>query len=281
MERLLETFPLPEGWALDPFGTSPRLAIELGGARGVVAAFSNPITRFVLELRLDPPSPADLGSALARLAASPKDDTRLEKFLHNLYRSTCARCSAPTIVDHFIWDRELWEPTRKSYLCSACQHVGEDPTTAADIELALHSPGYGLASALAAERAAPAGDPDREHVVAALAVYPPRALYALITVLQKIDQLGFTPAERRAAQALFLSAADAANGLWGYPDTRPPAEATDRLDALPRGQCLAGFRAGAGGMALRSPAGATGGMAGLRSAGARDGSPLPRPDSRP
>lgn len=218
--RFLETHSLPQGWALDPFGTSPLLAIEVGRARGAVAAFSNPVTRFVLEQRLTPSDPADLGSALARLAAAPKDETRLELYLHDLYHSTCARCRASMVADHFIWDRELGRPMLKSYVCPACHHVGEDPTTPEDVARALDSPGFSLARALAAERAVPVEDPDREHVEAALAVYPPRALYALITLLQKIEQLDLTDGERRAAQALFLSAADAANGLWGYPDTR-------------------------------------------------------------
>ena len=229
--RLLATYPFPDGWLLDPFGSSPLLAIEMAQSRGVVAAFNNPVTRFVLERRIDPLSPADLRAAVAQLAAAPKDETRLERFLLELYRSQCARCASPVFPDYFIWDRELQLPVLKAYACEACHHSGEDPTTPSDRERPVASPGYALAHALAAERAAPVDDPDREHVEAALAVYPARAVYALITLLQKLEQIPLTAGQRRAAEALMLSTFDAANGLWGYPESRARPKA---LIASPR-----------------------------------------------
>jgi hypothetical protein len=142
--RLLGSYPLPDGWLLDPFGASPLLAIEMAQSRGVVAAFSNPVTRFVLERRIDPLSPADLRAALAQLASAPKDDTRLERFLLGLYGSECARCGSPIIADYFVWDRELQLPVLKAYACESCHHSGEDPTTPSDRERAVASAGYGL-----------------------------------------------------------------------------------------------------------------------------------------
>lgn len=218
VSRFLETFP--DGWILDPFGVSPLLAIEAARARGAVVAVSNPVTRFILEQRLRPFDPTELSGALAQLAAAPKDGGRLEPFLLDLYRSTCAACGSPVVVDYFVWDRDLEIPVEKVYLCSSCQHPGEDPTTAEDRARAADTAGRGLARALATERAAPGDDPDRENVEAALAVYPPRALYALITVLQKAEQIDLPGRQKQAAQALLLSAFDAANGLWGQPETR-------------------------------------------------------------
>jgi len=218
--RFLATYPFPEGWLLDPFGVSPNLAIEAARARGAVAAFSNPVVRFVVEHRLNPIDPADMRAALAALASAPKDDTRLERFLLDLYRTECSHCGASVSADSFIWDRELELPVLKVYVCEACHQSGEDATSSADRERATASAGYRLAHALAAERAAPADDPDREHVEAALAVYPARAIYALVSLLQKLDQLDLPPAQRRAAEALLLSVFDAADGLWGYPESR-------------------------------------------------------------
>jgi hypothetical protein len=123
-------------------------------------------------------------------------------------------------ADYFIWDRELQVPVLKAYVCGACHHSGEDATTPADRERATASPGHRLARAAAAERAAPANDPDREHVEDALAVYPARAIYALVALLQKLDQVDLSGTQRRAAEALLLSVFDAANGLWGYPESR-------------------------------------------------------------
>jgi hypothetical protein len=218
--RFLESYPLPPGWVLDPFGVSPNLAIEAARARGAVAAFSNPVIRFVVEHRLRPIDPADLRAALAALATAPKDDSRLERFLLDLYRTECSSCGAAVSADHFIWDRELEVPVLKAYVCDTCHRSGEEATTPADRERAVTSAGYRLALALAAERAAPADDPDREHVEAALAVYPARAIYALVSILQKLDQLDLPHGQRRAAEALLLSAFDAADGLWGYPESR-------------------------------------------------------------
>jgi hypothetical protein len=229
--RFLESYSLPEGWLLDPFGVSPMLAIEAARARGAVAAFSNPVVRFVLEHRLNPIDPSDLRAALAQLAAAPKDDTRLERFLLDLYRSECARCGTAVSADYFIWDRELQVPVLKAYACDACHQSGEGATTPADRERAVASGGYSLAHAVAAERAAPADDPDRQHVEDALAVYPARAIYALVAVLQKLDQIDLPAAQRRAAEALLLSAFDAANGLWGHPESRARPK---QLTASPR-----------------------------------------------
>ena len=229
--RFLASYPLPDGWLLDPFGVSPNLAIEAARARGAVAAFSNPVVRFVLEHRLNPIAPADLRAALAVLASAPKDDTRLERFLLDLYRTECSHCGASVSADYFIWDRELEVPVLKAYACEACHQSGEDATGPADRERAIASAGYRLAHALAAERAAPADDPDREHVEAALAVYPARAIYAIVSLLQKLDQLELPPAQRRAAEALLLSVFDAADGLWGYPESRARPK---QLTASPR-----------------------------------------------
>jgi hypothetical protein len=159
-------------------------------------------------------------AALAVLASAPKDDTRLERFLLDLYRTACSHCGASVSADYFIWDRELEVPVLKAYVCDVCHHSGEDATDPADRERAITSAGYRLAHALAAERAAPADDPDREHVEAALAVYPARAIYAIVSLLQKLDQLELPAAQRRAAEALLLSVFDAADGLWGYPESR-------------------------------------------------------------
>ena len=211
---------MPEGWLLDPFGVSPTLAIEAAQARGAVAAFSNPVVRFLLEHRLSPIDPADLRSTLAALASAPKDETRLERFLLDLYRTQCSQCGTAVSADYFVWDRELAVPVLKAYACEHCHQSAEEPTSPVDRERATSSPGYGLARALAAERAAPPDDPDREHVEAALSVYPARAIYALVALLQKLDQLAFAPAQRRAAEALLISAFDSADGLWGYPESR-------------------------------------------------------------
>ncbi|MCX6069619.1 MAG: hypothetical protein NTU91_01990 [Chloroflexi bacterium] len=206
---------------LDPFGASPRLAVELARAgTGILTACNNPVTRFVLEGAAHPIPAGDLHTALARLATAAKDNTRLEQFLLDLYLTACSRCKTPVSAERYVWDREAEVPVVRTYTCPQCGRSGDDSTTAADRERAAGYARRGLQYSLALEQLATAGDPDREHAEAALAVYPGRAVFALITLVSKLDSLGLEPALRRAAQALLLSTFDAANALWGFPEGR-------------------------------------------------------------
>jgi hypothetical protein len=218
--RALESLAERGDYVLDPFGSSPLFLVEAARARGVIAAANNPVTRFVLRRTVTPFSMADLQAALAHLAAAPKDDTRMERFLLDLYRSECAHCGRAITVDYFVWDRELDVPVLKAYACTNCSHSGEDPTNPADRERALAHPRRGLSYSLALEQAATADDPDRQNVEAALAVYPGRTLYALITLANKLEQIGWTEVQREAAHALLLTAFESANSLWGHPESR-------------------------------------------------------------
>jgi hypothetical protein len=206
---------------LDPFGASPRLAVEAARAgRAVIVAANNPVTRFVLRRRAHPFALTDLQAALARLAAAPKDHGRLEPFILDLYRTECGRCGGSVIADYFVWEREAEGPILKGYVCEHCSHAGEEATNESDWARSQEHSRRGLQHALALEGVAPAGDPDRQHAEDALAVYPARAIYALISIVSKLGQLDLDPEMAEAAQALVLSAADAANALWGHPEGR-------------------------------------------------------------
>jgi hypothetical protein len=191
--------------------------------RGILVAAANPVTRFVLERAGRPVSLAAFQSALSRLAASPKDATRLEPFVLDLYSTICSQCGHSVSAEYFVWERDRGQPVRRAYTCPNCSHVAEEPVTAADVEKAGTFEGQGLARARALEQVTTADDPDRASAEAALAVYPGRAIYALISVLNKLEQIDFEPEARVAAEALLLSAFDSANALWGHPEgrTRP------------------------------------------------------------
>ena len=138
----------------------------------------------------------------------------------DLYLTTCSRCRATVSADRFVWDRDQGFPVVRTYACPACGHAGDESTDAADRERAASYTRRGLQHALALEQLAPAGDPDREHAEAALAVYPGRAVFALITLLSKSTALDLEPPLRRAADALLLSTFDAANALWSFAEGR-------------------------------------------------------------
>lgn len=221
IEQVLADDRLPAGLVLDPFGASPRLVLEAAqSGRAVLVAANNPVTRFLLQHTLRPFELGELQAALSHLAAIPKDDTRMERFILDLYRSRCTRCGESVSVDYFVWDPELGGPTHKVYSCDHCAHAGESLATEEDWNRALDYSRRGLQHALALEHVAPAGDPDRQHAEEALSVYPGRAIYALITITNKIDQMALDGSILRALHALLLSAFDGANALWSYPEGR-------------------------------------------------------------
>lgn len=214
---------VPEGGLIfDPFGASPAVALEAAreGFRVVVAA-NNPINRFILQKTLQPFSQETLQAALAQIAAIPRDDSRMEVMLLELYRSDCNRCGQPVIVEYFVWEKELGGPTHKVYTCEQCGFTGEAAATEEDWHRAADYSRKGLQHAIALEQVAPSGDPDRQHAEAALSVYPGRAVYALVTLLNKVNQGTFKGLLHDAIRALLISAFDAGNGLWTYPEGRP------------------------------------------------------------
>ncbi|MCI0826933.1 MAG: hypothetical protein J4N91_04640 [Chloroflexi bacterium] len=213
----LERFGKKSDRVLDPFGASPRLAVEAAAEeRAVLVAVNNPVARYVLERTAKPFTIHELQSALSRLGSAPKDGGRLEPFLLDLYRTQCSRCGERISADYFVWDREDGEPVLKFYSCPHCSQTIEEPTNEEDLRRAHEYERRGLHHAMALEQLAPRGDPERQQAEEALAVYPSRAVYAIVTVLNKLEQLD----AGEAVRALLLSALDQANALWGHPEGR-------------------------------------------------------------
>ena len=220
------------GWVLDPFGASPQVAIEAAraGYRAAVAA-NNPIARFLLEIRALAPGAADFRAALALLAAARRANERLETAILDLYQTTCPRCGAQTPADAFIWDQVNAGPIAKIVRCNVCGENGEYATDEQDQQRAGAYLRDGPQLSRALERIAPKGDPDREHAEEALEAYSPRAVYALFTIINRVDGMTLDEKQRRLVSALVLSACDRATSLWAYPSRRsrpkqlsPPAQ---------------------------------------------------------
>ena len=221
VSRLLQEMGNTTDLIVDPFGASPRLVIEAAQAgRAVLVAVNNPVTRFVIQHTALPFLKPDLQAALAKFSSAPKDGSRLEPFLNELYRTVCSRCGSRVSADYFVWDRETTIPFLKGYECKQCGQVIEEATNEVDRGLALSHSRRGLQFAMALEQLAPSGDPYRQHAEAALNVYPGRSLYGLVTILSKLDQIGFSPDQLTPAHALLLYSFDACNALWGYPEGR-------------------------------------------------------------
>jgi hypothetical protein len=211
------------GLILDPFGGSPHFTAEAAAAgRRVLVAANNPVTRFLVELTADPPSEADFRAALAELASARKGEERLEQHILSIYETPCANCGREISADAFVWEAAGGSLTRRIYTCPHCGDSGERSAVPADIERAARfAAGDAMHRSRVLARVAPPGDPDRSHAEEALHVYLPRAVYALGTLINRIDQLSLPPARMRALHALILHACDAASALWSYGPDRP------------------------------------------------------------
>jgi hypothetical protein len=210
-------------WLLDPFGVAPGLAAEAAraGYRVLVTA-NNPIARFLLEMTAAPPTESELKAALADLAITKKGDERLETHLQSLYLTKCNNCGAETPASAFLWGKDEQVPYARIYTCPACGDSGQRPATGYDAEKARQIAEMSkLHHARLLERVAPPRDSDRESAGEALAVYQPRAIYALATLINRLDAPGVTPERRCALSALFLSACDASNNIWRVDNDRP------------------------------------------------------------
>ena len=210
---------VPQGsWILDPFGASPRLAVEAAhaGYRVLVTA-NNPIVRFLLEMAAAPPKSEDLKAALAELAASYIGDERVEPHIRSIYNTYCARCGQIVSAEAFLWEHGNPSPYMRIYTCPSCGDSGEHPCTTHDITQSSQFSSSGLHRARALERVVATNDQDRIHVEQALSVYIPRALYGLITVINKIQGLNISAIGQKHLSALLLYAFDQANAMWRVP----------------------------------------------------------------
>ena len=213
----------PGGWLLEPFGSAPRLALEAAraGYRVLVAA-NNPITRFMLEMGTASLPGSEFKAAIADLAVSRKGDEKLEEHLQALYLTACTSCAQKVPAQAFLWRKGEESPFGRIFECKECGESGEKLVTPEDVERAAEiAKTAGLARARVLERVAPLNDPDREYAEEAIQHYLPRTIYALATLINRLDGLQISEERRSALTALILSACDRGNALWPHPTERP------------------------------------------------------------
>ncbi len=214
--------PPSSGWVLDPIGSSPHLSAEMARAgRRVLVTAGNPVSRFLLDLAAHPPKLSDLQATLADLAAARKEGKRLETHLQSLYVVRCENCRRELPAEAFLWDAKTGILTGYIYNCS-CGSGGEVQATPQDRENAARwALTDGLHRTRVLERVAPGVDPDRPFAEEALGFYLPRAVYALGTIINRLDVLSNSDERRRCMIALLLYAADCTNSLWPHGTERP------------------------------------------------------------
>ena len=209
-----EQFSAPGDLVVDPFGQTPRVALELARTgRRVVVAANNPVLRLALHAALDPVTVQTLRAVLTRLADARLAADRLEAYVRRIYHATCPDCGSEVDVDVYHWEKETL--AEKSYYCETCHAERTRPADAADLELASRIPARGPHYHWAMERVAPPGDPDRPLLADALEAYTPRALSVIFTLTHKGLSLDLDPAQRRALELLLLMAYDEGISLEG------------------------------------------------------------------
>ncbi len=218
----LSRHAVPSSWVLDPFGALPRLAIEMArlGYR-VLTAVNNPVIRFMLEMAARPPTQADLRLALSELASARKGEERLETHLQSLYLTECDKCGRSLPAEAFVWECGAETPFARIYHCP-CGESGEHPARESDRQrlsqmVAMDS----LHRSRTLERVTARDDPERGNVKQALECYLPRAVYSIITLVNKLEGLDLSSERHRSLTALILTACDEANTLWPHPAERP------------------------------------------------------------
>ena len=211
------------GLVLDPFGSSIQMLLEIArSGYNVLSTINNPITRFVLEVAADPPTKADLLSTLSELSSSRKGDERLESHLQSLYLTTCPQCQVSIPAEAFIWEKDATVPSKRIIHCVQCGNKGEFSATPEDHErISWLNRTAGMHKSRALERIIAPGDPDRAYVEEALTYHVPRALYSLVTLINRLEGLQISRRQRRDLSALILGVCDEANTLWPQPYDRP------------------------------------------------------------
>jgi len=216
----------------DPFGTSPGFALEIARTGNlVISCVNNPITRLLFSIEANPAQKEQYQSALAELARCRVGEERLEIHIKNLYRTNCNQCGQVVIADAFIWERGSNVPHAKIYECPHCGDSGEHPISQVDIDLAQSFPSDLMNRMRIIERITTPKGKERRNVSEALSVYQPRALYALMTLTNRLEGLLSSPKlidpvdqiRENCLTALIISALDRGNNLWSYPSgrTRP------------------------------------------------------------
>ncbi|MFN2144781.1 MAG: hypothetical protein ACK2T7_05480, partial [Anaerolineales bacterium] len=114
----------------------------------------------------------------------------------------------------YLWTSDTLTPYARVYTCPHCAHTGEYPTTDEDLEKVRQFSPRGQHYARALHRVTSSDDPNRFHAEEALDAYLPRAVYALITMINKLDGIDLEAMEVKYLRALLLAACDKGNNLW-------------------------------------------------------------------
>ncbi len=225
LKDILPAEQLHDGYILDPFGSSPLLTIELAKAgAAVIVCCNNPILRILIDVIALQPKKEEFQAILAEISTLRKLDTRIELFLRALYHSICNTCFSEIEVDTFIWEKDPLSGTyflsAKQYHCPVCGSEGQFPVTIHDRQQLERLPPRPLLETQAASKIVNSNDSAYEAVNESLQVYTTRSLYAILTLLNKLDDLSLDQRQQKLLKGLLIQTFDLSNSLWPHPPRR-------------------------------------------------------------
>ena len=216
VKACVEAYTRPGDLVVDPFCEGPtvlRQAVRAG--RCAVGSSFNPLAAMVIRLALAPPARRQLDAAITRLGDAPRMDERFGEHIENLYTVPCPRCGQATPADAFTWERDTSALIRIQWQCQQCGHQAAPQALSDERAGGGTIEQRGLHYWYAVDRIAPAGDPQRERAQQLLELYTPRNLYALSSLLMKIESLFADDETQQILKLLLLSCLDSCSSLYG------------------------------------------------------------------
>jgi len=219
----IKAWTQPDQIILDAFCQDETILSEaVQNGRKAIAVNFNPLTVLAVRSRLTWPDSRQLDAGFTRLSESPKLGMRLQEHLRALYNTLCPWCQNPTPADYFVWDREREKPVEKGYRCELCGSEGLAMVEPADLEALDRIETRGFHYWYILDRVATRGEESREQAQRLLDLYTPRNLYALASLLIKIEALFPQGPLQDAFKLILLACLDSCSNLYSAEGrTRP------------------------------------------------------------
>ncbi|MEW6230982.1 MAG: hypothetical protein AB1566_01560 [Chloroflexota bacterium] len=190
---------------LDPFCQADVLVREAARSRrSAIATDFNPIATFVAETSLKLLAPRELEGAFNRLGDSIKLHSTLRSHLTQLYQANCPHCGQQVTAHYFLWSRKTGRPVKKHFHCRTCRASHTEPVDDFDQQVLAQVETRGFHYWFVLERLGPLDDEGRRYAERLLDLYTPRNLYALVTILTKIEQVFEESSDDQRALKLML-----------------------------------------------------------------------------
>lgn len=213
VERYVSALTDPADLVFDPFcqdATPLRVAVAAG--RRAVAITGNPLLALLTRVEAAPPSAGSLMAALHRIHDAPKVDAPLGRHIDQLYATPCTQCGQEVTASAFIWERDGRAPILREYTCQHCRHQGREPQPEGEADRLPPFETQGFHRRLVAGRMQ--GEAGHRRLQERLLdLYTPRNLYALTTLLLKIELLFAESSLLDPLRAALLHTLDVASKL--------------------------------------------------------------------